>query len=40
MTMQWGPIASNGYTICSNIYKVQVHSLGIVEHTGRSEPHG
>ena len=40
MAMQLGPVASNGYTIYRDICRVQVRSIGIFEHTWRSEAHG
>ena len=40
MAIQWGAEASKGYTIYRDVSKVQVHNLGIFEHTGRSEAHG
>ena len=30
MAMFWGQVASNGYTIYRDLYKVQVRSLGIL----------
>ena len=35
-----GLVASNRYTIYRDICKVQLDSLGIFEHAGRSEAHG
>ena len=40
MAAKWGAIASSGYTIYRDVCKVQVRSLGIFEHVGRSEAHG